>query len=254
MPKSKLNPFDHLNREQRQAVNHGITGPGDTIAGPVLVAAGAGSGKTAVLACRVAHLIANGVEPSRICAITFTRKAADQIKTRVKATLAAMPADACGAGRVDLPWAGTFHAVGTKLIRSYASRLGLRPGFTTLDRADAVGLMGIVRSDCGFAKSAREFPKPETCLAIYSRAVNSQKQLTNVLKNDFPWCREHNAELRKLFAAYVEAKITQSVLDYDDLLLHWHDLLQDGKIAAEIGGKFDHILVDEFQEIGRAHV
>ena len=177
--------LDHLNPEQRQAVEHGLPGDGKLVAPPVAVIAGAGSGKTKVLAERIAHLVANGVEPSRILAITFTRKAADQIKSRVRSTLAAAPSAQRPGTRTDLPWAGTFHSVGSKLIRIYATRLGLRPGFTTLDRGDSVGLMDIVRRDGGLAARELEFPKATTCLDIYSRTINSQKTLGKVLKDQF---------------------------------------------------------------------
>ena len=184
MTKSSKGKLDHLNPEQRQAVEHGVgpprpgvSGSGTISAPPVAVIAGAGSGKTKVLAERIAHLVANGVDPARICAITFTRKAANQIKSRVGATLAAARCDARPGTRVDLPWAGTFHSVGTRLIRIYAKRLSLRPGFTTLDRDDSIGLMAIVRRDCGLAERELEFPKAGTCLDIYSRVINAQQKL-----------------------------------------------------------------------------
>ena len=173
MSKTTKGPFDHLNPEQRQAVQHGVgasrpdvSGPGNIAARPVAVIAGAGSGKTKVLAERIANLVANGVDPARILAITFTRKAANQIKSRVKSPLATPGSAAPRGTRIDLPYAGTFHSVGTRLIRIYAKRLGLRPGFTTLDRDDSIGLMAIVRRDCGLAERELEFPKAGTCLDI----------------------------------------------------------------------------------------
>ena len=248
MSRTHKSPADHLNPEQRQAVEHGVTGQGSNVGPPVAVIAGAGSGKTKVLAERIANLVAKGVEPSRILAITFTRKAADQIKGRVRSALAANGRGAWPGIRTDLPWAGTFHSVGTRLIHIHATHLGLKPGFTTLDRDDSVGLIDIVRRDCGLAERELEFPKATTCLDIYSRTVNAQKKLGSVMREHFPWCTEHKAALRKLFAAYVDAKRGQCVLDFDDLLLHWHDLLHDPALAKDIGDRFDHILVDEFQD------
>ena len=127
----------------------------------------AGSGKTGVLTARIVHLIENGgVDPSRILAITFTNKAAQQIRARVKAALAASAASR--SGNRELPWAGTFHSVGVRLIRVYAKALGLRPSFSMLDREDSVGLMKIVRQDLGRDHKELEFPSPKTCIEICS--------------------------------------------------------------------------------------
>ena len=108
-----------------------------------------------------------------------------------------------------------------------------------------------MRHDLGFSRLAKRFPLKGTCLAIYSRAVNAQAPLTEVLRDAFPWCAEWETQLRKLFGAYVEAKQAQNVLDYDDLLLYWAQVMAEGAIAQDIAARFDHVLVDEYQDTNR---
>jgi DNA helicase-2/ATP-dependent DNA helicase PcrA len=236
-----------LNKEQRHAVKHGIDAEYGTTAPPLLVIAGAGSGKTKTLAHRVAHLIVNGVDPYRILLLTFTRRAAEEMIRRVKR----ITATALGRQQVDLPWSGTFHAIGARLLREYATQIGLKPSFTILDRSDAADLMDLLRHDLGQSKKASRFPKKDTCLSIYSFTVNSRKSLEQVLAENFPWCAEWEKELRRLFQSYMAAKQRQNVLDYDDLLLYWAEMMKNDDLAAEIGSQFDHILVDEYQDTNR---
>jgi DNA helicase-2/ATP-dependent DNA helicase PcrA len=150
-----------------------------------------------------------------------------------------------------LSWSGTFHGVGARLLRDYAEQIGLDPAFTIHDREDSADLLNLVRHDLGFSKTESRFPTKGTCLAIYSRAVNSELPLEDVLRNFFSWCAGWSAQLRELFAAYVEAKQAQNVLDYDDLLLYWAQTIDDPLLAADIGGRFDHVLVDEYQDTNR---
>jgi ATP-dependent DNA helicase UvrD/PcrA len=233
-----------LNEEQRRAVKHGIDSESATKAPPLLVIAGAGSGKTKTLAHRVAHLVVSGVDPHRILLLTFTRRAAEEMIRRVTR----ITAIALGLQQVDLPWSGTFHAVGARFLREYATQIGLKSSFTVLDRSDAADLMDLVRHDLGQSKKASRFPKKDTCLSIYSFTVNSGKSLEQVLAENFPWCAEWEKELRRLFQSYTAAKQRQNVLDYDDLLLYWTEMMADDDLAAEIGSRFDHILVDEYQD------
>ncbi|HET7715416.1 MAG TPA: ATP-dependent helicase [Bauldia sp.] len=236
--------LDALNPEQRRAATHGGTGAGR----PLLVIAGAGTGKTATLAHRVAHTIVSGADPNRILLLTFSRRAAAEMGRRVERIVAA----AHGGGTPpSLPWSGTFHAVGARLLREYAAAIGLSPDFTILDREDSADLMNIVRHDLGLTKTETRFPQKGTCLAIYSRAVNAELPLAEVLKDAFPWCLKVEAALRDLFAAYVEVKQKQAVLDYDDLLLYWAGMMEDGAIAADLSSRFDHVLVDEYQDTNR---
>jgi DNA helicase-2/ATP-dependent DNA helicase PcrA len=238
--------LDDLNPEQRHAVEHGVTGSGANIGGPLLVIAGAGSGKTNTLAHRVAHLIVNGADAKRILLLTFSRRAAAHMERHAKRIIAT----ALGPMRAPVPlsWSGTFHATGARLLRQYAGAVGLDPAFTIHDRGDSEDLINLVRHELGLSAKERRFPMKGTCLAIYSRAVNASESLEAVLLKQFPWCAEWTTELGLLFDAYVEAKQKQGVLDYDDLLLYWHELMQVPDLAAIIAGQFDHVLVDEYQD------
>ncbi len=236
-------PLETLNPEQRAAACHQ--------GGPLLVVAGAGSGKTMTLAARVAHLVLQGADPQRILLLTFSRRAALEMQRRtghllhralgLKGTQAA-PA---------LPWAGTFHSVGARLLRESAEALGLSPQFSILDRGDAEDLMAWVRQEQGLSATERRFPMKGTCLSIYSRCVNSQAPPAAVLAQAFPWCAEWEDELKRLFKAYAAAKQDQQALDYDDLLLSWLLMLQEPALAAAQSARFDHVLVDEYQDTNR---
>jgi DNA helicase-2/ATP-dependent DNA helicase PcrA len=238
--------LDGLNPEQRRAVAHGVAGRGPNVAGPLLVIAGAGSGKTNTLAHRVAHLLVNGADPGRMLLLTFSRRAAAEMARRVERIVARALGGTLAPGRI--AWSGTFHAVGARLLRLHADAIGLDPGFTIHDREDSADLMNLVRHDLALSDTAERFPLKGTCLAIYTRAVNAAEPLETVLRKQFPWCARWEAELRGLFETYVEAKQRQGVLDYDDLLLYWAELMQLPGLAAEIGALFDHVLVDEYQD------
>ena len=243
--------LEALNPAQRQAASYGRgSDSGGFTAGPLLVIAGAGTGKTMTLAHRVAHLIIQGVDPERILLLTFTRRAAAEMMRRVEAIVRQAlrgEKNAPAAGNV-LAWSGTFHSVANRLLRRYAHNLNLDPGFSVLDRGDSADLMDVVRHRLGLSKKARRFPKKDTCLAIYSRCVNSAKPVGDALEEHWPWCLDWEEELRALFRGYVAEKQENQALDYDDLLLYWSHLVTDGEFAAEIGGWFDHILVDEYQD------
>ncbi|MFK4810670.1 ATP-dependent helicase [Devosia sp. ZW T5_3] len=240
--------LDALNAEQRRAVEHGV---GQANPGPLLVIAGAGSGKTNTLAHRVAHLVVNGADPRRILLMTFSRRAAGEMSRRVERIAGKVLGTSSGALTDALTWAGTFHGIGARLLREHASQLGLDPAFTIHDREDSADLMNLVRHELGLSDAKSRFPTKGTCLAIYSRVVNAQGDLDEVLKNVFPWCAMWGEPLRTLFQAYVEAKQAQNVLDYDDLLLYWAGMMAEPAIAAEVSGRFDHVLVDEYQDTNR---
>jgi len=242
--------LDTLNAEQRRAVEHGV-GDGGTVGGPLLVIAGAGSGKTNTLAHRVAHLIVAGADPRRILLMTFSRRAAAEMAARVERIARKVLGGKASMMRDALSWAGTFHGIGARLLREYAERIRLDPAFTIHDREDSADLMNLVRHECGLSKTETRFPAKGTCLAIYSRCVNAEMPIEKVLGQFYPWCSGWAAELKKLFAAYVEAKQAQRVLDYDDLLLYWAQMMSEATIAEEIGGRFDHVLVDEYQDTNR---
>ena len=147
-----------------------------------------------------------------------------------------------------LPWSGTFHAIGNRLIRQHANRLGLDPSFSVLDRSDAADLMDVERQRLGLSKTEKRFPRKDTCLGIYSHRVNTQRSLRETLEVAYPWCLDWEDELTALCRAYVEAKLAQQALDYDDLLLYWQVMMRDAALATAIGAQFDHVLVDEYQD------
>ncbi|NND46054.1 MAG: ATP-dependent helicase [Woeseiaceae bacterium] len=250
-----LQEFDYLgilNPAQRLAAEYGNAAvPGRGLrAGPLLVIAGAGTGKTMTLAHRVAHLLISGVSPERILLLTFTRRAADEMTRRVESIVRAsapgneLPPLPSGG----LPWSGTFHSVANRLLRRYAHNLGLDPGFSVLDRGDAADIMDVVRHEQKLTRAARRFPKKDTCLAIYSRCVNTRKSLSETLDETYPWCCDWSDELKELFRCYVLRKQQSQALDYDDLLLYWSHLVAEAEFAEEIGSWFDHVLVDEYQD------
>jgi DNA helicase-2/ATP-dependent DNA helicase PcrA len=242
-----------LNDAQREAVEFGTASSGssgsspENSAGPLLVIAGAGSGKTNTLAHRVAHLLVRGADPHRILLLTFSRRAANEMTRRVT-RIAINALGNKSAIAQGLTWSGTFHSVGARLLRDYADLVGLSPSFTINDREDSADLMNLVRHELGLSSKEKRFPAKSTCFAIYSRVVNTGATLATVLDQSFPWCREWEADLRRLFAAYVNAKQQQSVLDYDDLLLYWSHLAAEPTIAADLSARFDHVLVDEYQD------
>jgi DNA helicase II / ATP-dependent DNA helicase PcrA len=243
--------FEGLNPAQRRAVDYGI-GTENGTTPPLLITAGAGTGKTNTLAHRVARLILGGVDPRRLLLLTFTRRAALEMTRRAQRLLvASRGGSTIGAEGELLPWSGTFHSIGNRLLRQYATNLALNPAFTVLDRADSADLMDIVRSDFGLARSRSRFPKKGTCLAIYSYTVNAGCPLAETLAEAYPWCGEWEAELKRLFAGYVAAKQHDDVLDYDDLLLYWREAARMPAIAAQMRAQFDHILVDEYQDTNR---
>src|SRR6202035_5047012 len=233
--------LENLNPEQRRAVEHGTT-EADGCA-PLLVIAGAGSGKTNTLAHRVAHLIVYGADPRRILLMTFSRRAASEMTKRVERIARKVLGDNASVMTDALSWAGTFHGIGARLLREYAEQIGLDPAFTIHDREDSADLMNLIRHQKGFSKTKERFPTKGTCLAIYSRCVNAEVPIEQVLGSSFPWCSGWAAELKELFAAYVEAKQAQNVLDYDDLLLYWAQTMSDKALANDIGDRFDHVLV-----------
>ena len=246
---------DHLstlNPAQRRAAVYGERDADDEFrAGPLLVIAGAGTGKTTTLAHRVAHLLLNGVSPERILLLTFTRRAAQTMQRRVEHIVRQALQSSGGPATATLPWSGTFHSIANRLLRRYAHNLGLDPGFSVLDRGDAADLIDVVRHEQSLSARARRFPKKDTCLAIYSRVVNSREPLDDILQQVYPWCAEWEAELRTLFRGYVERKQQTQLLDYDDLLLYWGHLVADAEFASGIGAWFDHVLVDEYQDTNR---
>ena len=249
--------LETLNAAQRRAASHGEPLPGNKglRAGPLLIIAGAGTGKTATLAHRVAHLVLHGVDPARIMLLTFSRRAAIEMRRRSLDILRKALDDTLGSRSQviaqRLTWAGTFHALGNRLLRHYAPQLGLEPSFTVMDRSDSADLLDSLRTELGLAAKEQRFPRKDSCLAIYSYRVNTQRSLKETLERQFPWCQAWEADLTKLFRAFVERKQRYGILDYDDLLLYWNLLMQEPKLAEHVSSHFDHVLVDEYQDTNR---
>src|SRR5262249_9370936 len=243
--------LDRLNAPQRKAVTHGEALPEKGYrAGPLLIVAGAGTGKTDTLAHRVAHLVINGVDPARILMLTFTRRAALEMRRRAHEITRKALNDTLGGVSQSiaqrLSWAGTFHSIGNRLLRHYANHLQLDPRFSVIDRSDAADLMDSLREELGLAQEEQRFPRKDTCPSLSSNRVNTRAPLAEVLQQHYPWCVQWEAELTGLYRAYVEQKQHASLLDYDDLLLYWHGMMAEPRLAQHIGTHFDHVLVDEF--------
>jgi DNA helicase-2/ATP-dependent DNA helicase PcrA len=246
-----------LNAPQRRAVTYGEALPGGKgfRAGPLLIVAGAGTGKTNTLAHRVAHLAMSGVDPARILMLTFTRRASIEMKRRANDIMREAFDDKLGskASQISqrLTWAGTFHSIGNRLLRHYAKHVGLDPSFTVLDRSDAADLVDTVRTELGYSGKGQRFPRKDTCLSIYSYRVNTQKSLKETLESQHPWCANWEEDIGKLLRAYVERKSQFRVLDFDDLLLYWHAMMSEDRIAKSVAAHFDHVLVDEYQDTNK---
>jgi DNA helicase-2/ATP-dependent DNA helicase PcrA len=231
--------FVALNAEQQRAVRH--------LGGPLLVLAGAGTGKTTTLCARVAWLVAAGVAPERILLLTFTRRAAREMLQRTRAYVRLPTVSTVVMG-------GTFHSVAHRFVRLHASALGLAPGFGVLDAGDAADLIDLIREEHGHAQSRRRFPRKATLLDIYSRTVNAQQPVAAVVAEQFPWCEEHLEALSPLFKVYSARKRALGILDLDDLLLYWRALVLDEVVGPTIEDSFDHVLIDEYQDVNGLQV
>jgi DNA helicase-2/ATP-dependent DNA helicase PcrA len=232
--------LEALNAEQRAAATYA--------GGPLLILAGAGTGKTTTLCARVAWLLADGAAAERILLLTFTRRAAREMVERAR-VLAERVAPHAGA-----VVGGTFHSIAHRMVRLHASSLGLAPGFGVLDAGDGADLLDYVREEQGYAASARRFPRAQTMLDIYSRTVNAQMPLPEILAESFPWCAEHRDALAEIFRAYGARKRALGVIDLDDLLLYWRALASDEVIGPHMADGFDHVLVDEYQDVNGLQV
>src|SRR3954470_1902964 len=228
--------LDELNPEQRAAATHA--------GGPLLVLAGAGTGKTTTLCSRVAWLVSSGVPSERVLLVTFTRRAAREMLSRARGLV---PASARVLG-------GTFHSVAHRLVRRHAAALGLPSGFGVLDAGDAADVLDLLRQEHGHAESRTRFPKKGTLLDLYSRTVNAQLPLSGVLAEHFPWCSEHKEAISELFRAYTARKRSLGVVDLDDLLLFWRALARDEVIGPRLAASFDHVLIDEYQDVNGLQV
>ncbi len=246
-----------LNAPQRKAVTYGEPIPGGKgfRSGPLLIVAGAGTGKTNTLAHRVAHLAMSGVDPARILMLTFTRRAAVEMKRRAQDIMREVMDEKLGGKSAQLAqrltWAGTFHSMGNRLLRHYAKHVGLDPSFSVLDRSDAADLIDTVRTEMGYSGKGQRFPRKDTCYGVYSYRVNTQKSLKETLESQYAWCAHWEEDIAKLLRGYVERKSQYRVLDFDDLLLYWHAMMSEDRIAKSVAANFDHVLVDEYQDTNK---
>ena len=221
-----------LNTEQRAAASHGD--------GPLLIIAGAGTGKTRTLVYRVAHLIERGVPPERILLLTFTRRAAHEMLSRAERLVGSASARVQG---------GTFHATGHRLLRHFGPEAGLARDFSIMDQGDAEDLMQLARANLGFGRKEKRFPKKETLHYIYSRHLNTENTVEEILEQEYPQFVEFTREIIRIYAEYTSRKSERNLVDYDDLLLFWALMLEQApSIADRIAGMHDHILVDEYQD------
>src|SRR5690349_6767290 len=229
--------LDELNDEQRAAATHR--------GGPLLILAGAGTGKTTTLCARVAWLVSEGVPSERVLLLTFTRRAAREMLQRARSLV---PASSRVLG-------GTFHSVAHRLVRRHASALGLPPGFGVLDAGDAADVLDLLRVEAGHAATrGSRFPKKGTLLDVYSRTVNAQAPLSGVIAEHFPWVADHREAISELFRAYTARKRELGVIDLDDLLLMWRALARDEVIGPRLASAFDHVLIDEYQDVNGLQV
>ncbi|MHB1225121.1 MAG: ATP-dependent helicase [Gemmatimonadaceae bacterium] len=223
---------DELNAEQRAAVHHGD--------GPLLIAAGAGTGKTRTLVHRLAHLIRQGVPAERVLLLTFTRRSAQEMLSRAERLAGSDGRRVHG---------GTFHGTAHRLLRRFGAAAGLAPDFTILDQGDSEDLLQLSRAQLGYAESKRRFPKKATLQWVYSRHVNTELPVERILRDDLPRFAELTADFQRIFADYTERKASRNLVDYDDLLLFWATLLESAPdLADRMAGLYDHILVDEYQD------
>ncbi len=204
--------------------------------GPLLILAGAGTGKTTTLCARVAWLVDHGVPAERILLLTFTRRAAREMLTRARTLVAAKATSRFVVG-------GTFHSVAYRTILSEAPVLGLG-GVNLLDASDGADLLDLLREELGLASLERRFPRKGTLLDLYSRTVNAQRSLSEVLGESFPWCADFSEEIGSLFRAYTARKRHLNALDLDDLLLYWHAAMTDESLGRRLAGRYEHVLVD----------
>ena len=231
----RVNYDRELNEEQREVVLAG--------SGPILVIAGAGSGKTRTLVYRVARLIESGTDPGRILLLTFTNKAARDMLRRVETLLTVDTRRLMG---------GTFHSVGNRLLRRFGSRVGLGANFTILDPEDAREMLETSTSDRKIPVVERRFPRGDVLLDLDSYTINTSRPFSEVLSDRAPHFAPLEAEIVSVFERYRERKRAANACDYDDLLLSWKRLLEESAEAArQLQGSYEHVLVDEYQDTNR---
>jgi DNA helicase-2/ATP-dependent DNA helicase PcrA len=231
----KIDYLKELNSAQLKAVQ--------STEGPYLVIAGAGSGKTRVLVHRVAYLVEKGIKPAEILLLTFTRKAALEMLRRASLLLDERCSKVSG---------GTFHSFANIILRQYASVLGLSNNFTILDESDAQDTVNLIRTQLGFHKQQKRFPRKKAITELISKSVNKSQDLDIVLYDEYPQFMEWADEIKKINAEYKKYKHQKSLLDYDDLLVYLKDLLEKHEqVRLSLAHKYKYIMVDEYQDTNK---
>src|ERR1700685_2326694 len=202
---------------------------------PLVVVAGAGTGRTRALTSRVASLLDRGVPPDRILLLTFTRRAADDMLARAR--------DLAGLRGAERPQGGTFHAVAHRHVSTYAEVLSLPPGFGVLDPAGASDLMDLLRSDHALTGTSTRFPRASTLVDIYSRCINTERPLRDLVPLEYPWCESHLDVIGELFRAFTARKRSSALLDFADLLLYWRALMSHDELGPQLARRFHYVLV-----------
>jgi len=221
-----------LNPEQAAAAMHGD--------GPLLIIAGAGTGKTRTLVYRVAHLIDRGIPAERLLLLTFTRRAAQEMLSRAETLVGGTSKRVHG---------GTFHGTAHRLLRRYGESAGLPKDFTIMDQGDSEDLMQLSRAQLGYAAKSRRFPKKETLQYVYSRHINTAIPVDDILREEYPQFVDYLEDFARIYADYTARKQDRNLVDYDDLLLFWALMVEASpELAGRIAGMYDHVLVDEYQD------
>jgi len=208
---------------------------------PVLVIAGAGSGKTRVIEYRVLHLIQSGIEPSSVLLLTFTRKAARQMMERA----------ASHNQRCQMIDGGTYHSFAFKMLKKYAGKIGLSNSFNIMDQSDSTELVGKVVNQLDLYDLRQRFPKKETVQSIISKSVNKQVSVKHVIEREYSQFNELIGEMEKVKARYTQEKIGNDYVDYDDLLVYLKLLLEDPSIANRMAEQYCYVMVDEYQDTNK---
>ncbi|HEY7316240.1 MAG TPA: ATP-dependent helicase [Candidatus Binatia bacterium] len=226
--------------DYRKELNDAQYEAATTVEGPLLIIAGAGTGKTRTLVYRVAHLIDSGVDPRSILLLTFTRRAAEEMLRRASLLIDSRCTQVAG---------GTFHSFANLVLRQFGQRGGLSPSFSIMDRSDSEDAIQLLRTEMGLSSKDKRFPRKQTVAEIFSMAVNKQTTVPDLLEREYPHLYDSLDELLRLYERYTDYKATKALLDYDDLLTKLKDLLQNQEaVRRRLSQIYQFIMVDEYQD------
>jgi DNA helicase-2/ATP-dependent DNA helicase PcrA len=235
-----LSPHRSSGLDYRNELNDAQYRAATTVEGPLLIIAGAGTGKTRTLVYRVAHLIDIGVDPRSILLLTFTRRAAEEMLRRASLLIDSRCTQVAG---------GTFHSFANLVLRQFGRRMGLNPSFTIMDRSDSEDAIQLLRTEMGLNYKDKRFPRKQTVAEIFSMAVNKQTSVPDLLERDYPHLLESLNDLLRLYERYADYKTSKALLDYDDLLTKLKDLLShQEELRRRLSRIYQFIMVDEYQD------